>query len=269
MKTLTLLGLICFFATAESAKSPKATEKGTETQRVAVESVKEDVAKSSDSAVGSGAATSPAAPATGQRVIDSLHREIRRERNYLSRQLSSGVSEDDINHYKELSRRMGVDIGIWVPYGDFAKEFASAPMIGIHFTWEAIKPLNFTVATYHASAPRNSGPHLGRLSASSIAMGVNAIIEMGRTIPYFRLEACFDFNDVSLGSVYVTSGGDSTITTLGANVGFGVDFIVGREVSFGLLAFYHYAVPKKVTLSDTTQFDLGSSYLSTGLRITF
>lgn len=214
-------------------------------------------------------APSATSTVTPEKVISNLADDIRREKAYLSRQLSSGSSEDDISHYKGLSRRMGIDTAIWIPYGDFAKEFSAAPMIGIHFTWEAIRPLNLVVSTYHASAPRSTGPNQGRVSASSIAMGANALIDLGRTIPYFRLEASFDFNDVSLGNVYVTSGGDSTITTLGVNAGFGVDFIVGREVSFGLLAFYHYAVPKRVAMSDGSQFDLGSSYLSSGLRITF
>lgn len=201
--------------------------------------------------------------------LANLKEEIRREKSYLSRSLSSGDPGDDITHYKSLSRRLGVDAGIMVPYGDFAKEFASAPVIGIHFTWEAIRPLNLVVSTYHASAPRIGGPHLGRLTASSISMGTNAIWDLGRAIPFFRLEASFDFNDVSLGNTYVTSGSDSTITTLGANIGGGIDFVVGREVSFGLQVFYHFAVPKKVTLSDSTQFDLGSSYAVGGLRINF
>ena len=221
-------------------------------------------------------ATEPEKPATPLDAsfmqtsqLDNLKEEIRREKSYLSRSLSSGDSESDINHYKSLSRRLGVDAGIMMPYGDFAKEFASAPVIGIHFTWEAIRPLNLVVSTYHASAPRIGGPHLGRLTASSISMGANAIWDLGRAIPFFRLEASFDFNDVSLGNTYVTSGSDSAITTLGANIGGGIDFVVGREFSFGLQVFYHLAVPKKVTLSDSTQFDLGSSYAVGGLRINF
>lgn len=201
------------------------------------------------------------------RLPDAIVPEIRR--TDVSRTLSSGMPEEDVTHYKSLNRRLGVDVGVMFPSGDFAKEFSSSPLLGIHFMWEAIWPLNLVVSTYHSSAPRTTGPDKGRLTLSSIAMGANASIEMGRSISYIRLEACFDFNDLSLGSTYISSGSDSTITTIGANIGFGIDFIVGREVSFGLQAYYHYSVPKKVSLSNNEQFDLGSPYAVGGLRINF
>lgn len=203
------------------------------------------------------------------RTLDSLNEDTRRERTGVSRVLASGTPDEDVSFYKSLTRRLGVDVGVMFPSGDFAKEFSSSPLIGMHFMWEAIRPLNLAVSTYHSSAPRLTGPDKGRLSVSSIAVGTNASWEIGRTVSYARLEACFDFNDLSLGATYISSGGDSTVTTLGLNFGLGIDFIVGREVSFGLQAFYHYSVPKKVTLSDGTQFDLGSPYAVGGLRINF
>lgn len=208
-------------------------------------------------------------PSDTQRTLDSLTQEIKRENATVSRTLSSGDSEEDIGHYKLMSRRIGIDIGVMSPTGDFSKEFNSAPMIGVHFTWEAIRPLNLTVSSGFSSASRKTGAQDGRLTVYSLAMGANALMEMGRAVPYLRLEATFDSNNVSMGTTYVTSGGDGNITTIGANIGFGVDFIVGREVSFGLQAYYHYSVPNKVTLNTTQSFDLGSNYIITGLRLNF
>jgi hypothetical protein len=48
-----------------------------------------------------------------------------------------------------------------------------------------------------------------------------------------------------------------------------MDFIVGREMSFGFEGTYHYLVPKKINLSDNSMFDLGSSYASVGFRVNF
>lgn len=203
------------------------------------------------------------------KTLENLNRDTRRELANVSRALSSGDSEDDISHYKVMSRRIGLDVGLFTPSGDFAREFSSAPMIGVHFTWEAIRPLNLTVSTNFSSANRKSGAQDGRLTVYSIAMGANAIWDVGRVMPYLRLEATFDANNVSMGTTYVTSGGDGNITTIGANIGLGVDFIVGREVSFGLDAYYHYSVPKAVTLNTGATFDLGSNYYIIGLRLSF
>lgn len=93
---------------------------------------------------------------------------------------------------------------------------------------------------------------------------------MNRFIPFLKFEGSFNFNDVSFGSTkYVTAGSDTFVSTVGLNIGLGIDFIVGREMSFGFEGTYHYQVPKKINLSDSTMFDLGSSYSTLGFRVNF
>lgn len=190
--------------------------------------------------------------------------------NQVSRKLASGNNIEDLGHYTKLERRFGVDVGMMQPFGDFQKDFASAAMVGLHFTWEAIPPFALRVSTNRASSYHKSGAALGKLTVSQINIGTQASFPMNRFIPFVSFEGSFNFNDVSFGSTkYVTAGSDTFVSTVGLNIGMGIDFIVGREMSFGFEGTYHYQVPKKINLSDSTMFDLGSSYASLGFRVNF
>lgn len=187
-----------------------------------------------------------------------------------SRKLASADPVDDLEHYSKQERRLGVDLGVMVPFGDFQKEFSNAAMIGLHFTWQAIPPFALRVSTNRASAYHKSGAGSGKLTVSSINIGTQASFPIKRVIPFVVFEGSFNFNDVSFdASKVVTAGSDTFITTVGLNAGLGIDFIVGREVSFGFEAIYHYLVPKKINLSNGSMFDLGSSYASLGFRVSF
>ena len=187
-----------------------------------------------------------------------------------SRKLASGNTAEDLSFYSKLERRLGVDVGVMAPLGDFQKSFTNAPMIGLHFTWEAIAPFALRVSTHRASAYHKSGAASGKLTVSSINIGTQASFPINRFIPFLKFEGSFNFNDVSFDSTkVVTAGSDTFVTTVGLNVGLGMDFIVGREMSFGFEGTYHYLVPKKINLSDNSMFDLGSSYASVGFRVNF
>lgn len=187
-----------------------------------------------------------------------------------SRKLASGNNAEDLSYYSKLERRLGVDIGVMTPFGDFQKEFGNAAMIGLHFTWEAIAPFALRVSTNRASSYQKTGAAAGKLTVSSINIGTQASFPMGRFIPFLKFEGSFNFNDVSFDATkVVTAGSDTFVTTVGLNVGLGIDFIVGREMSFGFEGTYHYLVPKKINLSNNTMFDLGSSYASLGFRVNF
>jgi len=187
-----------------------------------------------------------------------------------SRKLASTASEEsDIEHYKKLQRRLGVDIGLMVPMGDFSGSFGSTSLIGLHFTWEAISPFALRVSTHRASGYHKDGAASGKLTVSQINVGAQASFDHGRYLPFLIFEGSFNFNDVAFGTNNVEAGSDTFVTTVGLNVGGGVDFIVGREMSFGFQATYHYLVPKKVTRTGAAMFNLGSSYATLGFRINF
>lgn len=186
------------------------------------------------------------------------------------RYLATENKEADLEHYKKTERRFGVDVGMAIPMGDFQKDFSTAPLLGLHFVWGAIEPFDFCVSSYRASTSHKNGPALGKLTMSSIAVGTTASFPMTRFVPFAKVEATLNFNDVSLDAARVpTAGNDGFITTVGVNAGVGWDFIVGREVSAGIDATYHYSIPKKITLSNSTMYDLGSSYASVALRLNF
>lgn len=190
------------------------------------------------------------------------------------RKIANATKEEDMAHYQSLDRRLGVDIGMFIPMGDFANEFQSAPLVGLHFVWEAISPWALAISTHRASTTHKSGAAAGKLTVSNIAIGTQATFSQGRFIPYVKMQGSFDFNDVSFGTnagvtKTVTAGNDTFLTTVGLEIGGGWDFIVGREISFGLEVKYHYGVSKKVTLSDASFYDLGSSYATAAFRINF
>jgi hypothetical protein len=188
-----------------------------------------------------------------------------------ARYLASGDEEDDITHYHNLSRRLGIDVGVLVPFGDFQKGFASAAMIGLHLSWEAIPPFGFVVSMDRASAPqKDSANSNGKLTVSSINLGAQASFPYKRFVPFAKLEGAFHFNSVNFNDGRrILSGDDLNLTTVGLNAGLGIDFVVGREVSIGLDITYHYSVPKKLSISDGTTFDLGAPYVTTGFRVNF
>ena len=198
--------------------------------------------------------------------LTSLEQEKKEVRRYLA----SGNKEEDLAYYKNLDRKLGIDLGMMMPFGDFQKDFPSAPLIGLHFNWEAISPFSFSVSTLRASTAHKTGAASGKLTVSSISVGTIANFPIGRWMPFIRLEGSFNFNDVSFDATrVVTSGNDTLLTTVGANLGLGWDFVVGREVSLGIDATYHYSVPKKVTLSNALTYDLGSSFATISFRLNF
>lgn len=201
-----------------------------------------------------------------QEVYDSLMKNG----SAPSRKLASGNNAEDLTYYTKLERRLGVDVGVMSPFGDFQKEFGNAAMIGLHFTWEAIAPFALRVSTNRASSYHKTGAAAGKLTVSSINIGAQASFPMNRFVPFLKFEGSFNFNDVSFDATkVVTAGSDTFVTTVGLNVGMGMDFIVGREMSFGFEGTYHYLVPKKINLSNGSMFDLGSSYASVGFRVNF
>jgi hypothetical protein len=187
--------------------------------------------------------------------------------------LSSGNTDEDLNHYQGLTRRFGAELGMFIPFGDFENMFDPAPMVGIHAEWAAIQPLVFTLSMQRASAPHTGNAGLGKLSVTSINIGTMITLPARRFIPYFKLEGGFYFNDVDFNDPnnpkYINSGNDINLTTVGVNVGLGMDFIVGREISIGLDVTYHYPIPKQLSLSDGTTFNLGSPWATVGLRLNF
>ena len=187
-----------------------------------------------------------------------------------TRRLASGNNSEDLNFYTKLERRLGIDIGVMSPFGDFQKSFTNAAMIGLHFTWEAIAPFALRVSTNRASAYHKNGAASGKLTVSSINIGTQASFPLNRFVPFLKFEGSFNFNDVSFdANKIVTAGSDTFVTTVGLNAGLGIDFIVGREMSFGFEGTYHYLVPKKINLSNGDMFDLGSSYATIGFRVNF
>ncbi|MCB0406050.1 MAG: hypothetical protein KDD51_14810 [Bdellovibrionales bacterium] len=183
-----------------------------------------------------------------------------------SRNLASGDTEADIEHYLNMKRRFGVDLGGWLPFGDFNNVATLSPMLGIHFTWEAIAPLGFTLSYRHATSDNKTTPGSSKLSVNQIALGTQASFPMDRFIPFVKVEGALYFNDFHQNGTSNT--GDSTmLTTLGISAGLGFDFIVGREVSVGLDAMYHYPLPKNITTSST--FNLGSPFATFAFRLNF
>ncbi|MCX6101694.1 MAG: hypothetical protein NT000_00330 [Proteobacteria bacterium] len=211
------------------------------------------------------------APVLAPLTVDSPMEVVSKSKGMgVSRRLASGNNIEDLDHYTKLERRFGIDVGVMSPFGDFQKDFASAAMVGLHFTWEAIPPFALRVSTNRASSYHKLGAALGKLTVSQINIGTQASFPMNRFIPFLKFEGSFNFNDVSFGSTkYVTAGSDTFVSTVGLNIGMGIDFIVGREMSFGFEGTYHYQVPKKINLSDSTMFDLGSSYSTLGFRVNF
>lgn len=187
------------------------------------------------------------------------------------RKLASGASAaDDLQHYLNLQRRLGVNLGMVTPMGDFQKSFSPAATVGLHFTWEAMAPFSLRVSTNRSSSYHKQGAAFGKLTVSQINVGTQASFPVGRVIPFVKFEGSFNFNDVAFdASKVVEAGSDTFVTTVGLNVGFGFDFVIGREMSFGFDGTYHYLVPKKVNLKDGTMFDLGSGYATLGFRVNF
>lgn len=187
-----------------------------------------------------------------------------------SRQLASGDNEEDIAHFHNLTRRLGVDLGLMVPFGDFQKDFNLAPMIGLHFQWEAIPPWSFVVSMNRGSSTYKSNPGTGKLAVTSITMGAQASFSSKRFVPFLKFGPAVYFNDVSFDATKTVSGGnDSVVSTFGIELGIGGDFVVGREVSLGITATFHYPVPKKLRLSNGSDFNIGSPYANVGLRLNF
>lgn len=188
--------------------------------------------------------------------------------------LSTGDNEEDVEHYHAVGRRMGVDVGMMIPLGDFANDFTYAPMIGFHMAWEAIAPLNVMVEMRRASSPQKNNPSDAKLSVNTISVGTMANFGVKRFSPFVKLAGSFHFNDVNFNDGRkIISGNDFNLTTVGLTAGLGLDFIVGREVSVGMDITYYYGVPKKISVQDaasnTSQFDLGSAYTIIGLRVNF
>ncbi len=193
---------------------------------------------------------------------------------FSERRLAAGDVDEDMNHYKGLSRRLGIDLGMFIPMGDFQSAYSSAPAIGVHFAWEAIAPFAFTMGMLHVSAPTKVNPGTGKLTVTAIQLGAQVSCYIKRFMPYMKLEGAFYFNNASFATTggaasrVILSGNDTALTTVGLNLGGGSDLIVGREVSLGLDVAFHYLVPKKIDTS-TGLFDLGSSFLTAGLRLNF
>lgn len=187
--------------------------------------------------------------------------------------LSSGDNEEDMDHYHAVTRRMGIDLGMMIPFGDYAKDFTYSPMIGFHMTWEAIQPVHVLVEMRRSSSPQKTTPSNAKLSVNTISIGTQANFAVKRFSPFARLAGSLNFNDVAFNDGRrIVSGNDFNLTTVGLNLGLGCDFVVGREVSVGLDITYYYAVPKKLQLTDgtnTSTFDLGSPYAIVGLRVNF
>lgn len=188
-----------------------------------------------------------------------------------NRLLTSGDAEEDLSHFHSISRRMGVDIGMLVPFGDFAKDFGMAPLIGLHLSWEASPPFSFILGFMRSASAQKDVASTAKLAINVINIGAMATFPMKRTLPFVKVEGAFYFNDVSFndGTRWVTSGDDLILSTVGINAGIGIDFVVGREVSLGLEMTYHYAIPKKLNLSNSTTFDLGSPFATAGIRVNF
>lgn len=187
-----------------------------------------------------------------------------------NRNLATADTAADLQYYKDLDRRLGVNLGMMLPMGDFQSDFSSAAALGINYTWAAMPPFSFSLSTLRASCHHKNGPASGKLTVNSFALGAIGSFPTGRFIPFVKLEAALIFNDVSFDASRVfISGNDTFITTVGANFGIGWDFVVGRELSLGLDATYHYAIPKKALLSSGAMYDLGSSYATATFRVNF
>jgi hypothetical protein len=192
------------------------------------------------------------------------------------RKLSSTSNiEEDIEHFENIDRHIEVSLGMFIPMGDFQNEFNYAPSIALHYVWESISPFAFSVGFERASADHKSNPQLGKLSVNEITVGTRAKFPVGRFVPFVKIEGAFDFNDVSFGGAvgstprYVVAGNDTFLTSVGVNAGIGFDFVVGRELGFGLDATYHYPIPKNISLSDGNTFNLASPWASVSLRLSF
>jgi len=205
--------------------------------------------------------------------LETLEEPRTKEMERHGRFLASESPEDDLTHYHAITRRLGIDLGMMMPFGDYQREFSPAPLIGIHLSWDAIPPLTLNVAMKRASAPQKNDPNSAKLSVNTINIGAAANFPMKRFLPFVKLEGVLLFNDVSFNDGRrITSGNDINLTTIGICAGLGVDFVVGREVSIGLDVNYHYSVPKKLTLTDgtnTSTFDLGAPFATVGLRVNF
>lgn len=183
------------------------------------------------------------------------------------RRLASGDPQADLDHYRNLTRRLGVDLGLFIPFGDFANVAEMTPMLGLHFVWEAIAPFSFTVSYRRASATNKTTPATGKLSVNQINLGTQASFPVNRFIPFIKVEGGFLFVDYRNNADLITGGDDALLTTVGFSAGIGFDFVVGREVSLGVDAMYHYPVKKTVSTSGT--FNLGSPFATIGFRLNF
>ena len=218
----------------------------------------------------------PASEATVDNSVENLSpaisNEVRRTTNdeAVNQYLATGDADGDLKHYQSLHRHMGVDLGMMVPFGDFQSQFSTSPLIGMHLSWEAIPPVNFLVSFLRSSSGQKDLSSLGKLSVTSINVGAVAVFPIDRVQPFVKLEGSFLFNDVNFNDGRtITSGNDIILTSVGLNLGFGLDFVVGREVSLGLDLTYHYAIPKRLNLSNGSTFDLGSNFATVGLRVNF
>lgn len=185
-----------------------------------------------------------------------------------ARKLASGDPVADLDHYKNLSRRLGVDIGLFMPFGDFANVAEMTPMMGLHFVWEAIPPFSFTVSYRRASSSNKTTPATGKLTVNQINLGTQASFPINRFIPFVKVEGGFLFVDYRNNADLVTGGDDALLTTVGFSAGIGFDFVVGREVSLGVDAMYHYPIKKPVSVTSGT-FNLGSPFATIGFRLNF
>jgi hypothetical protein len=192
-----------------------------------------------------------------------------------ARRSTMSLDDADIDHYENKDRRVTVNLGMFVPEGDFQGAFNVAPLIGLHFVWEEIYPFAFTVGFERASADHTGNSQLGKLVVNEITVGTKASFPVGRVIPFIKIEGAFCFNDVSFGGAigstppFIVSGNDSFLTSMGINGGLGLDFVVGRDFGLGVEATYHYPIPKTVSLSDGTNFNLASPWADVSLRLSF
>jgi hypothetical protein len=187
------------------------------------------------------------------------------------RVLATGDDDADVSHFQNQATQMGVDLGVMIPFGDYQKLFTTAPMLGLHMIWQAVEPFGLTVSMERSSMPNNSNnQNGGKLTMNAVNIGAQATLPAKRFSPFIKLEGSFQFNSVNFNDGRtIVRGDDDNLTTVGLNLGLGFDLVVGREVSVGFIVTYHYAVPKNLLISDGTTFNLGSPFVTSGLRVSF
>lgn len=188
-----------------------------------------------------------------------------------NRVLATGDDDADITHFTNQATQMGVDVGVMIPFGDYQKLFTTAPMLGVHMLWQAVEPFGLTVSMERSSAPNNNNNQYGgKLTMNAFNVGAQATLPGQRFAPFIKLESSFQFNSVNFNDGRtIVRGDDDNLTTLGLNLGVGFDLVVGREISVGFIINYHYAIPKMLQLSDGSTFNLGSPFITSGLRVSF